>query len=299
MSDAPLFAGMHDPSDVADYVIAFDDLLDTNETVALQSVTIDAASAGVGLALGVGSYAPVAVSKAVRFWLTCSQPNNAAFAAGVLCVVTATVTTSASPSRTFQRSVLVRVAQSDVLNAPLTLAEAKTHLRVIDSDDNDYIAGLIRAAADKIERDTGYVLRQRAVTVAFDGWQTNGANRLPLWRGPVVSVTGVAYDDAGGTEQPLAANQYRLREYAGASWIVPANAVTWPAVEDGVGTVRVTYQAGFASNDAVPASLRQAALLLIGHWYENREAVNADRQPYDVPLAYDALIAAYRVRLVA
>ena len=299
MSEAPLFAGLHDPSDVADYLIEFDDLLDTAETLVSQSVTIDSTSAGLGLALGSGAYAPVAVSKSVRFWLTCSQPNNVSFAAGVLCVVTATVTTSASPLRTFQRSALLRVAQSDSLNAPLTLAEAKTHLRVIDSEEDDHIAGLIRAAADKIERDTGLVLRQRAVSVAFDGWATNGRQRLPLWRGPVVSVTGVAYDDEAGAEQVLAVNQYRSRSFAGASWIVPANGVTWPAVESGVGTVRVTYQAGYASNDAVPASLRHAALLLIGHWYENREAVNSDRTPVDVPLAYDALISPYRVLMVA
>lgn len=299
MSEAPLFAGMHDPSDVADYVIAFNDLLDTNETVALQSVTIDAASASVGLALGSGSYAPIAVSKSVRFWLTCAQPSNVAFAAGVLAVVTATVTTNASPARTFQRSVLVRVAQSDALNSPLTLAEAKAHLRVVDDSENDHIVGLIRAAADMIERDTGLVLRQRAVSVAFEGWSTNGRQRLPLWRGPVVSVTGVAYDNEAGAEQVLAANQYRVRSFAGASWIVPANAVTWPAVELGIGTVRVTYQAGYASNDAVPASLRHAALLLIGHWYENREAVNVGNIVQDVPLAYDALISAYRVLMVA
>ena len=207
MSDAPLFVGMHDPSDVADYVIDFTDLLDTAETISLQSAVIDSASASVGLAVGTGSYAPVAVSKSVRFWLTCSQPSNLAFAAGVLAVVTATVTTNASPARTFQRSVLVRVAQSDALNAPLTLAEAKAHLRVVDDSENDHIAGLIRAAADMIERDTGLVLRQRAVSVAFEGWATNGRQRLPLWRGPVVSVTAVAYDDEAGAEQVLAANQ--------------------------------------------------------------------------------------------
>jgi uncharacterized phiE125 gp8 family phage protein len=299
MSEAPLFAGTHEPSDVADYLVNFDDLLATAETVALQSVAIDAASTAVGLALGSGAYAPIAVSKSVRFWLTCSQPNNAAFATGVLTIVTVTVTTNASPARTFQRSVLVRVAQSEVLNAPMSLSEAKAHLRVIDDSENDYITGLIRAASDMIERDTGLVLRQRAASVTFDGWSTNDRTRLPLWRGPVVSVTSVAYDDEVGAEQVLAANQYRVRSFAGASWIVPANGVTWPAVEVGIGTVRVTYQAGYASNEAVPASLRHAALLLIGHWYENREAVNSDRTPVDVPLAYDALISPFRVLMVA
>ena len=298
MSEAPLYVGSHDPADVADYLIQFDDLLETAETVNLQSVTIDAASTAAGLAIGSGAYASVAAVKNVKFWLTCNQPSNASFVAGVLAVVTATVTTSASPARTFQRSVLVRVAQSDALNAPVTLAEAKAHLRVIETDDNDYIGGLIRAAADKIEQDTGVTLRQRAVTVVFDGWNAT-QQRLPLWRGPAVSVTSVVYDDVLGAQQTLAANQYRLREYSGATWIVPANGVTWPEVENIVGSVRVTYQAGYASNDAAPASLRHAALLLIGHWYENREAVNVGNIVQDVPLAYTALTSPYRVRMVA
>lgn len=298
MSEAPLFAGVHDPSDIADYLIQFDDLLDTAETLVSQSVAIDTASAGVGLALGTGSYAPVAVSKAVRFWLTCAQPTNAAFAAGVLCVVTATVTTNGSPARTFQRSVLVRVAQSDALNVPLTLAEAKAHLRVIDSEEDDHIAGLIRAAADKIERDTGHTLRARNQTWAYDGW-TQGGTGLPLYRRPVNSIGSVVYDAADGTEQTLANDQVRIREFAGQAHLVAKFGVTLPELEAVPGCVRVTFNAGYASNGDVPATLRHAALLLIGHWYENREAVNIGNIVQNVPLAYDALIAPHRVRMVA
>ena len=296
MSEAPLYVGSHDPADVADYIIRFDDLLESAETVNLQSVTIDAASTAVGLAIGAGAYAPLAVSKSVKFWLTCNQPNNAAFIAGVLAVVTATVTTTASPSRTFQRSVLVRVQQSDTLTAPVTMTEAKLHLRIVDDGEDELVNALTNAAQDKVEGDTGLVLRARSVSIAFDDW---GGNCLPLWRGPVSSVTSIVYDDANGAQQTLAADQYRLRDYFGAKAIVPAYGVSWPELENVSGCVRVTYIAGYANNYAVPPALRQAALLLIGHWYENREAVNVGNITSLLPMAYDSLITHYRVKRVS
>lgn len=296
MSDAPLYVGSHDPADVADYLIKFDDLLETAETVTLQTVTIDTASTAVGLSIGSGAYAPIAAVKNVKFWLTCNQPSNAAFVAGVLAVVTATVTTSATPARTFQRSVLVRVQQSDTLPAPITITEAKSHLRIVDDSEDDMVIALIRAAQDKVEGDTGFVLRARSVEIAFDNWS---GNCLPLWRGPVNSVTSVVYDDANGAQQTLAANQYRVRDYFGAKAIVPAYGVSWPELENVSGCVRVTYSAGYANNYAVPSSLRQAALLLIGHWYENREAVNIGNITSLLPMAYDSLITHYRVKRVS
>ncbi len=45
---------------------------------------------------------------------------------------------------------------------------------------------------------------------------------------------------------------------------------------------------------AVPVSIRQAMLLMIGHWYNRREVVS-DFQTFEVPYACDMLLAPYRV----
>ncbi len=37
--------------------------------------------------------------------------------------------------------------------------------------------------------------------------------------------------------------------------------------------ITVEYAAGYTTGNACPQSIRQAMLLLIGHWYQNREAV--------------------------
>lgn len=49
-------------------------------------------------------------------------------------------------------------------------------------------------------------------------------------------------------------------------------------------------------DDAIPPPIRHAALLLIGHFYENREATS-DRTLTELPFAVRSLIAPYR-RLV-
>ena len=41
--------------------------------------------------------------------------------------------------------------------------------------------------------------------------------------------------------------------------------------------------------------LKQALHLLIGHWYENREAVRAEGAAMEVPLAYESIVNRFRV----
>lgn len=189
-------------------------------------------------------------------------------------------------------------AESDVL-APVTLSEAKAHLRVVDSADDTYITALVDAAADKIKLDTGMICRAANVSIVANGFSDGGQNRIPMHFGPINSVASVVYDADDGTEKTLAANQYRLRQFAGLTYIIPAFGVTWPATENILGAVRVAFNAGYASNNDVPDTLRHAALLLIGNWYENREAVSVGSTVGEVPLGYEALIRPHRLRLVA
>lgn len=62
--------------------------------------------------------------------------------------------------------------------------------------------------------------------------------------------------------------------------------------ESGFTTVR--YRAGYAA-DAVPAPIRHAILLMVGHLYENRMAVTAATHIGAMPLGVDALLSPYRV----
>jgi uncharacterized phiE125 gp8 family phage protein len=56
--------------------------------------------------------------------------------------------------------------------------------------------------------------------------------------------------------------------------------------------VTITYVAGYADVAHVPQSIKQAMLLLLATWYENREDVVIDRRISSVSLAkgVDALL---------
>lgn len=71
---------------------------------------------------------------------------------------------------------------------PVTLAEAKLHLRA-DGDDSDTLIGaLITAAREIVERQTGYALAAASYEWTPEGDRTEP---LPIWPGTVTSEAGV------------------------------------------------------------------------------------------------------------
>lgn len=71
----------------------------------------------------------------------------------------------------------------------------------------------------------------------------------------------------------------------------------WPQTYTREDAVRVTWAAGYgpAATD-VPAAIRQAMLLMIGHWFENREASVVGVSVTDLPMAVNSLLAPYSLR---
>lgn len=103
-----------DPSDLVDFVIAFDSVLDDGETI--DSIQIAPAAEGVAVGLiAVGGGHQPALSddkRSVTFWLAITsgmQSNQAFQGVGVTCGVQATIATSLA--RTLQRTVYVRVVE--------------------------------------------------------------------------------------------------------------------------------------------------------------------------------------------
>jgi len=55
---------------------------------------------------------------------------------------------------------------------------------------------------------------------------------------------------------------------------------------------------GYSASSNVPRSIKNAMLLMVGHWYENREetfAGNFGQTIMRVPIAVNSLLAPYRV----
>jgi uncharacterized phiE125 gp8 family phage protein len=69
----------------------------------------------------------------------------------------------------------------------------------------------------------------------------------------------------------------------------------WPATACyNYGAVQVTFVAGYGNAAAVPADLKAAIKLLVGHLYENREAVTLGAMPAELPLGFASVTNRYR-----
>lgn len=183
---------------------------------------------------------------------------------------------------------------------PLTLVEAKAHLRVDVDDDDDLIEGLIVAAREWTENYCRRSWVRRTLELRLDCFY--GEIKLP--RSPVSSVTSVKYTGQDGTLQTVDSAVYQVDTYATPPRIVPVLGAPWPVPKIGaINAVLIEYEAGFAPGQGsptdyaenVPKSVKSAMKLVIGHLYEHRELTTEDALQM-VPFATKSLLAAYEIR---
>ncbi len=176
---------------------------------------------------------------------------------------------------------------------PVTVSEAKAHLRVDASDEDTLIEGLIAAAVAHL--DGMGVLGRAMITQSWATWVCNSPGVVTLPVGPFQSLTSVEYYDTNNTLQTATLSDYETRLSGDFVTVRPKSGFSWPGAYSRDDAIKITYVAGFGDAAAdVPQSIRQAILLLIGHWYENRMAVS-EASLKEVPKAVDALIGIERV----
>jgi gp6-like head-tail connector protein len=153
---------------------------------------------------------------------------------------------------------------------PVTLAEAKAWCRIDGTDDDALVTALIAAARLHVESGTGRALLDQSWRLTLE------CARGLLVELPVVPVGAVVAATADGTAIDV---------------IVQGDCVLLPAA--GYRQLQIDYTAGYGGTDDVPADLKQAILLLVAYWFENRDTTVAE-----TPGGVERLLAGYRrVRL--
>jgi len=180
---------------------------------------------------------------------------------------------------------------------PLSVEEAKAQLGLTDSDttDDPMIGGLIIAARQWAENYTGHVLTAREVVEtrdAFTCW-------LDLYAWPVRSITSIQYLDGNGALQSLDVSAFAAPITRRPVRLTSAFGSRWPVTARMPAAVTITMQAGYESPEAVPQAIKQAMLLMIRHWYDNRSAVAVGGSgvgAVEVPMGAAILLDPYRDR---
>ena len=162
------------------------------------------------------------------------------------------------------------------------------------SDEDATVTALVAAATTYLDGWTG-ILGRALVTQSWAVDRPCFGRRMPLPLAPVQSVTSVTYFDSDGAEQTWSTENYRLHtSAAGGPYIEVLEGVSVPGVSDRDDAVTVQFLAGYGAASAVPMAIRQAALLLIGHWFEHREAAVTGTIATELPMAVAALLAPFR-----
>lgn len=192
---------------------------------------------------------------------------------------------------------------------PVTLADAKTHLRVIDSSEDALISMMIEAArrhAEMVTQRQIITATWKLVLDAFPGPSLIGvppgvgyslpAHAILLEKSPVASVISIKYLDMSGVQQTMPATDYTVDTSSEPARITPVFGKIWPIPLPQIGSVEITFQAGYGGPAAVPAGIKQWMLVRIGSLYENREEVALMNRGKLEPLPFiDGLLDPYRV----
>jgi len=186
---------------------------------------------------------------------------------------------------------------------PLTPADLYKHLRLTPDEDSDgnqshfddpLLEGYIVAAREVCEGYTGVSFAAKTYLASFAEFPAV----IELPNPPLVSVISVTYDGAE-SDTILSSEGYHLDDTGPLAVLRPLGA--WPVVAEGAYGY-VYFRAGYAvpGDESEPPPLpgwaRQAMLLLVGHYYRNREAAE-DKALVEIPLGVKDILRRRRVEL--
>lgn len=177
---------------------------------------------------------------------------------------------------------------------PVSVEDAKCQISLTHDYDDLYIKGLIGAATAHAENYT----KRAFITQTWRSILPRFSDVMYLDRPNLQSVTAVQYHNTSDVQGTLSSSVYTTETYTTPGSIRLANSQSWPAVSDRDFPVQIDYVTGYgdASTD-VPADIKHAILMMIGHIYLHREATE-HKDVVELPMGYKALLEPHRVHYV-
>lgn len=195
----------------------------------------------------------------------------------------------------------LRIVQQPIAEL-VTLEEARNHLNLfaegspLSHPDDAMISAFLSTAREYIEQFTGQTFAQ--AEFEYRAVPTSAGIVLPV--PPVNSIVSVSYLDEDDLLQTVDASVYRLNDDDINTPVVELKSgQSWPLA---TAVHRVRFSAGYSLAgesplfNVLPFAVKAAMLLLLGHYYENREATLAGAPITTIPLGVESLLRPYRIR---
>jgi len=145
------------------------------------------------------------------------------------------------------------------LQEPISLAEAKGFLQVLDNDSDTLISSLIVAVREHVENVTNRQLE----SATFELYAEDFISKLP--KNPITSISKIEYLDENGVYLELDNTSYYLYENNGIGYI---NYSVIPTLQDHKESLKVTFTSGYTT---VPEAIKAYMKVKISTLFENRE----------------------------
>jgi uncharacterized phiE125 gp8 family phage protein len=165
------------------------------------------------------------------------------------------------------------------------------------STDDTYISSLITAAREWVEEYLDRALVHQQYVMRLDSFPYEiELPRPPMATGGTTTAVALTYTLGDDSTTTLSTASYRVDRQATPGVVRQLRSGTWPANLDDYNAVTVTWWAGYGSSGtSVPVAIRHAILMLVGHWYETRQAtVATGAVPQDVPFGVTSLLDSQR-----
>lgn len=183
---------------------------------------------------------------------------------------------------------------------PVSLALAKQHLKVVDSDEDDLINAFIKSARGHAEAFLGRALVTQTWELVIDEFPDEEI-RIP--KPPLQAIVSIKYDDASGVEQTMLAADYDVDTASEHGWVVPVDA--WPSTIEAINAVRIQFNAGYAPSadspsdltSGIPSDIICGMLLHLGSLYAHRETVVVGQTATSLPWGAEQLLRMHRIDL--
>ena len=179
---------------------------------------------------------------------------------------------------------------------PVSVIEAKAHLRVTDASDDDYIEGLIAAARQVAEVKQSRQLVTATWELTLDAFPNSASAIIYLPLPPLQSIASIQYVDTDGDTQTWASTKYDVDTNAEPGRVVPSFNESYPSTRGQFEAVTITFVAGYGNAGSVPEVTKSAIRILLAHLYENRESVITGVSISEIPFSAEALLMLNAIR---
>ena len=176
---------------------------------------------------------------------------------------------------------------------PVSVADAKRHLRVEHSDDDLLIKRLIETAVAYV--DVRGALGKAMITQTWAEWFGPNSSEILLSLGPVQSVSAIKYYDTDNALQTETLSNYHVLGTSTHTVIKPKTGYWWPTTSSRSDAIKIEYVIGYGDTFRdVPSTVRHAILMLVSHYYENRVNELIGTISKTIPFGFEALIDSER-----